>query len=142
MFPGSETRARVRLHRVRPLRHAPRPAPGQEPPPAAAATAAETSVAAAGAGWKRGAEVAAGLLQREYILPCGLLQREQQRDHGDQLQHRAGDRDLQQERQTRQRGRGTLGGEANDESSLILFVNLLYLLKLTKKLSYWQVLPI
>ena len=129
MFPGSEARARVRLHRVRPLRYAPRPAPGQEPPPAAAATAAETSVAASGAGWKRGAEVAAGLLQREYILPCGLLQREQQRDHGDQLQHRAGDRDLQQERQTRQRGRGTLRGEARNESSLILFVHLLYLLK-------------
>ena len=106
----------MRLHGVRPLRHAPRPAPGQEPPPAAAATAAETSVAAAGAGWKRGAEVAAGLLQREYILPCGLLQREQQRDHGDQLQHRAGDRDLQQERQTRQRGRGALRGEARNES--------------------------
>ena len=48
-------------------------------------------MAAADAGGKRGAEVAAGLLQREYILPCGLLQREQQRDHGDQLQHRAGE---------------------------------------------------
>ena len=112
MFPGSEARARVRLHGVRPLRHAPRPAPGKEPPPAAA-PAAEASVAAADAGGKRGAEVAAGLLQREYILPCGLLQREyilpcgllhrkyilpcgllqreQQRDHGDQLQHRAGE---------------------------------------------------
>ena len=101
MFAGSEARARVRLHGVRPLRHAPRPAPGQEPPPAAA-PAAEASVAAADAGGKRGAEVAAGLLQREYILPCGLLhrkyilpcgllQREQQRDHGDQLQHRAGE---------------------------------------------------
>ena len=46
-----------------------------------------------------------------------------------QLETSSGDRDLQQERQTRQRGRGTLRGEASDESSLILFVNLLYRLK-------------
>ena len=39
-----------------------------------------------------------------------------------QLETSSGDRDLQQERQTRQRGRGTLGGEAaSSESSLILF---------------------
>ena len=46
-----------------------------------------------------------------------------------QLETSSGDGDLQQERQTRQRGRGTLGGEAaSSESSLILFVNLLYLM--------------